>query len=464
MEGNLQHQSGDGRSKDMNLFYLTWPIFLEIFLFMLMGIADTFMLAAISDDAVSGVGAANQFIHIAILILEVIGNGASIVVAQYLGSKKLIEAARISAHAITLNLVAGLIVSSVFLLFNGLMLQALNLHGEILDYATSYLAIVGGGIFLQALINSMAAIVRVNGFTKEAMFVSFGMNVVHIACNYILIFGKLGFPALGVEGAAISSVFSRFLAFLVFLWLLYRVTEVRIRISYYYKLSKEYVGKILKIGIPSALEQVMYQSCQIIFLFYVTFLGAESMAARQYANNISQFIYMFAFAIGLGTCIIIGRLIGAGRQDDAYRRVLKSAKYAISVTMVMVVLVMLFREQLMSMFTGDPEVIRLGAQVLLMSIVLETGRTFNIIFVNSLRASGDAKYPLKVGVFTMVLMSLSLGYLFVFVLDMGLVGVWLAIASDEWARAVIMYLRWRSRKWERYALVKPDAASASAAH
>jgi Na+-driven multidrug efflux pump len=102
--------------------------------------------------------------------------------------------------------------------------------------------------------------------------------------------------------------------------------------------------------------------------------------------------------------------------------------------------------------------------VLLMSIVLETGRTFNIIFVNSLRASGDAKYPLKVGVFTMVLMSLSLGYLFVFVLDMGLVGVWLAIASDEWARAVIMYLRWRSRKWERYALVKPDAASASAAH
>lgn len=464
MELEAAEKGGAGRPKQMNLFFLTWPIFLEMFLFMLMGIADTFMLAAISDNAVSGVGAANQFIHIAILVLEVIGNGASIVVAQYIGSKKLLEAAKISAHAITLNFIAGLIVSFVFLAFNGIMLQMLNLQGDILEYAKSYLAIVGGGIFLQALINSLSAIVRVNGFTREAMFVSLGMNIIHITCNYVLIFGKLGFPALGVEGAAISSVFSRFVALLVFLWLLYRVTEVRIQLAYYIKLSKEYVGKILKIGIPSALEQVMYQSCQIVFLFYVTFLGAESMAARQYANNISQFIYIFAFAIGLGTCIIIGRMIGAGRMDDAYRRVITSAKWSICMTLVMVALVMIFREQLMNMFTGDPEVVRLGANVLLLSIVLETGRTFNIIFVNSLRAAGDAKFPLWVGIFTMVLMSLSLGYLFVFVLDMGLAGIWLAIASDEWARAVIMYLRWRSRKWERHSLVKPDTVQTAAVH
>ncbi|QAY67640.1 MATE family efflux transporter [Paenibacillus protaetiae] len=448
----------------MNLFKLTWPIFLELFLFMLMGIADTFMLSAISDDAVSGVGASNQYIFIAILILEVIGNGASIVVAQYIGSKKMVEASKISAHAITMNLIAGLMVSAAFLLFNGFMLKTLHLQGDILDYAQSYLVIVGGGIFLQALINSMAAIVRVHGFTKEAMYVSMGMNVIHIACNYVLIFGKLGFPELGVQGAAISSVFSRLCALLVFLWLLYRVMEVRIRLQYYVRLSREYMGKILKIGIPSALEQVMYQGCQMIFLYYTTYLGHEAMAAKQYAGNISQFIYLFAFAIGLGTCIIIGRQIGAGQQDAAYKRVLDSVKWAISVTLVMIVLIILFREQLMNLFTSNPEVVRIGANVLLLSIVLETGRTFNIIFVNSLRAAGDAKFPLWVGFFTMVLMSLSLGYLFVFVFHMGLAGIWLAIASDEWARAVIMYLRWRSRKWEKHALVKHDSPAAAAVH
>lgn len=97
-----------------SLFHLTWPIFLEVFLFMLMGLADTFMLSALSDNAVSGVGAANQYIHIAILILEVVGNGAAIVVSQYLGSKRYLEATKISALAVTMNVIVGLIMSVIF--------------------------------------------------------------------------------------------------------------------------------------------------------------------------------------------------------------------------------------------------------------------------------------------------------------------------------------------------------------
>jgi len=444
------------KDKDFNLFYLTWPIFLELFLFMLMGIVDTLMLSEISDNAVSGVGAANQFLHIAILILEVIGNGASIVIAQYIGSRRFVEASRISALAVTLNLIVGLIISIGFITMGQHLLTTLNLQGEILDNAQKYLNIVGGGIFLQAIINSLAAIIRVHGYTKQAMYVSLGMNIVHIIANYALIFGHFGMPALGVEGAAISSVLSRGLAIMVFFWLLYRIIAVRIEFKHYFSLSKAYISKILSVGIPAALEQVMYQTCQIVFLFYITFLGEASMAAKQYAGNISMFIYLFAFAIGIGTSIIVGRFIGAGRQDDAYRRVWKSVISASIATLVMVVVVIVFRFPLMSMFTDNQEIIKLGANVLLLSIVLETGRTINIILVNSLRASGDAKFPLWVGMFTMVGMSLPLGYWFVFHLDLGLAGIWLAIAADEWARAVIMSIRWKSRKWEKHALVNPS--------
>jgi putative MATE family efflux protein len=453
-----------GQGKDLKLFYLTWPIFLEISLFMMMGIADTFMLSAISDNAVSGVGASNQYLHIVLLLLEVIGNGASIVVAQYIGSKKFFEAAKISALAVTLNLLVGIVLSVGFVMFNGYLLQSLNLQGEVLEFAKSYLRIVGGAIFLQAIINSLAAIIRVHGFTKEAMFVSLGMNVIHIIGNYALIFGNFGMPALGVEGAAISTVVSRLIAVFVFFWMMYRIMAVKIAIRYYFTLSKEYIGKILKIGIPSALEQVMYQCCQLVFVFYTTYLGEAALAAKQYASNISMLIYLFAFAVGMGTAIMVGRLVGAGRSNDAYTRVWMSVRSASIGTLVVVVVVMLFRHQLVGLFTDDAEVLRLGAQVLLYSLILETGRTINIVIVNSLRASGDAKYPLYVGMFTMVGMSLPLGYLFVFHMGMGLPGIWLAIAADEWIRAVIFYFRWRSRAWERHALVRPTDAPPVSGH
>ena len=144
---------------------------------------------------------ANQYLHIAILVLEVIGNGAAIVVSQYLGSKRFMEASKISALAVTLNLIVGLVISAGFLLFSKHMMLAMNLQGDVLTYAQNYLSIVGGAIFLQAIINSLAAIIRVHGFTKQAMFISLGMNMIHIAGNYVLIFGKFGFLSSVYKGS-----------------------------------------------------------------------------------------------------------------------------------------------------------------------------------------------------------------------------------------------------------------------
>lgn len=455
-----QPGSATSGSNQLNIVHLTWPIFLELFLFMLMGSVDTFMLSSVSDNAVSGVGASNQILSIAILILEVIGHGAAIVVAQYIGSKKLLEAARVTGTAITLNLIVGLILSVIFLVFGTHMLQLLNVQGEILVYAKSYMSIVGGAIFLQALINALAATIRTYGFTKETMYISVFMNVIHVVGNYILIFGHFGAPALGVEGAAISTVGSRFISLLIFFWLLYRVTPVRIQIEHYLKLSKDYIVKILQIGIPSAMESIMYQCCQLVFTLYVTYLGAEAMATRQYAVNISSYIYLFSMAVGMGTAIIVGRLVGARQPDSAYTRVLTSVKWALVVTLAIDALVILFRVPLMGIFTTNEEIIRLGAQVLLLSIILESGRTTNIVIINSLRAAGDARFPVYMGILSMVCMSLPLGYLLVFQLDMGLAGIWLAIAADEWTRAIIMYFRWKSRLWEKHALVEPDKEEA----
>lgn len=451
------------------MFLLTWPIFLELFLFMLMGSADTLMLSAVSDRVVSAVGVANQFIFIAILLLEVIGNGAAIVVSQYIGSRQPADASKIAAISITLGLLVGALISAAFLLFGLPLLKAANLQGDLLQNAHTYLIIVGGGLLLQAVINTISAIIRSYGFTRESMFVSLGMNILHVVGNYALIFGHWGFPELGVQGAAVSTVFSRGIALAAFFWMLYRVMEVRIRIKDYAAMSKVYIGKILKIGIPSAFESVIYHCCQSVFLYFVTFLGASALASRQYAMNISMYVFLFSTAIGMGTAIITGRLVGAGRTDKAYGRVWRSLVWGLGFTVLIDVLAILFREPLVRLFTKDPEIIRLTSQIIVCSILLETGRTFNIVLINSLRAAGDAKFTVYMGLISMVGMSLPLGYLLAFHLHLGLVGIWLAIAADEWTRGVIMFFRWKSRAWEGKALVdrRPapkDAATAPTAH
>jgi len=447
--GSSQEPSGLG------LFQLTWPLFLEFLLFMLMGTADTLMLSGISDDAVSAVGVVNQYMFISILIMEVVSNGASIVVAQYIGARRLREASRIAALSITLNLMLGVAVSTFMLVFGDAILRRMNLQGQVLEKARTYMGIVGGFLFLQALINVFSSLIRTYGFTKQSMYVSLGMNVVHILGNYLLIFGHLGAPELGVAGAAISTVVSRGLALGVFVWMLYRVMEVRMAPRDLVTFSKEYVGKVLTVGVPSALEQITYHACQTVFLYYVTFLGSVALASRQYAMAISHYIFLFSLAIGIGTSIIVGRLVGAERKEEAYRRVVKSLKWSVAMTLLIDVVAILLREPLVGLFTRNPDIITLTAQVMVLSLLLESGRSFNLVLVNALRAAGDARFTVFMGFLSMVCMSLPLGYFLVFKLNLGLGGVWLAVAADEWTRGLVYWSRWRSRAWEKKSLVTP---------
>ncbi|HZG78435.1 MAG TPA: MATE family efflux transporter [Paenibacillus sp.] len=463
MAGAAEATAGSpGQRKDLNLFVLTWPIFLEISLFMMMGTADTIMLSAVSDDAVSAVGVANQLIFIAILIMEVVANGAALVVAQYIGARRPDEAAKIAGVAMTVNLGLGLAVSAAFLAFGDGLLRAANLHGAILEDAQAYLGIVGGWLVLQALINTMSSLVRTYGFTRESMFVTLGMNVLHVALNYALIFGNWGAPELGVTGAAVSTVVSRGVAVLVFVWLLYRVMEVRIRLRDYVTMKKAYIMAVLKLGIPSGLEQVTYHACQSVFLYYVTFLGAAELASRQYAMNITSYIFLFCAALGMGTAIIVGRLVGAGRQEDAYGRVWRSLKWGLVMTMLVCAVVVSFRGSIAELFTDDAAILSLVSQVILVSLLIEPGRCFNLILINALRAAGDAKITVYMGFVSMVGISLPLGYYLTFEAGLGLVGVFLAIAADEWIRGIAMWFRWRSRAWEGKALVAPSEAGEAA--
>lgn len=385
----------------LSLFAVTWPIFIDSVLRMLLGTVDVFMLSRISDTATGAVGLANEIIYFCILMFGFVGIGTSVAVSQYIGARREKESSRISALAISINLIFGIIVSILLIGFGEPLMRLMHLSPEQIGIASRYLKIIGGFIWIEALSYAISSVIRSNGHTKSVMFVTLGVNVIHMTGNYLLIFGHFGFPEWGVTGAAISTIVSRLLGIVVLIAILYRRIPSPIRPKDYVTWNGSYVKQIMSVGLPAAGEHLSWQSQYLMVVSFVNMIGVTALNTHVYVMNISNYFMALAAAIGMGTEIIVGQLVGAGEMSAAYRRLMKSLKISFVLTLAIVGIASIFRHELIGMFTKDPDIIAVGASIFLLSIVLEPGRTFNTVVINSLRAAGDARFPVMMGVLSM---------------------------------------------------------------
>lgn len=440
--------------KKLNIFSLTWPIFIEIFLHMLLGNADTLMLSKFSDDAVAAVGVTNQILWITIIMFGIISTGTTILVSQYLGAKNQEKALQTVTISLALNFVFGVLFSAIVFIFAPYLLRLMNLPQKLIFDGVRYLRIVGGFSFLQAVIMTMIAALRSYGFMKDSMNVTIGMNILNIIGNALFIFGVMGVPQLGVTGVAISTSVSRVIGVIVLLIIIYKRTGVKLSIKPLIPFPKRILKDLLKIGIPTAGEQMAYQTSQLVITYFITLLGGYSLTTKVYVQNLSMFVFLFALAVAQGNQILIGHLIGANKTEEAYIRCLKSLKAAFLVSAGMALIFALNSKFLLQLFTQNKEIIAVGSSVMLVVFILEPGRTFNLVVINALRAAGDVKFPVYMGMISMWGVSITLSYLLAIHLGLGLVGMWIAFAVDEWLRGLIMLWRWRSYKWCGMSFVK----------
>ena len=447
-------KSANKSTTPLSLLTITWPIFVELFLQVIMGSTDTIMLSHISDDAVAAVGVANQLIFLCILIFTFVSSGTAVVLSQYLGAGLKSEVRTVTAISITLNLAIGLVISLLMIIFRKELLSLFHLPEHITGLGEQYLAIVGGTVFLQAVLITVSSILRANGYTRDAMMVSITMNVIHLIGNAILIYGLLGFPEMGVVGVSISTAISRAIALALILKLLYDRIPINLKLRDYITIDGIQIKRIMKIGVPAAGEQICFNLSQLAITAIIALLGAASLTTRVYTQNIMSFILVFGLAMGQGTQILIGYKAGARDFDGAYHQLLKSLRYSLIMTVAIAIVVALFREPLMSFFTKDQEIVSLGGILLLLCLILEPGRTFNLVVINSLRATGDANISLIMGFISMWGISVPLAYFLGIHLGFGLPGIWIAFIVDEWFRGITMYFRWRSRVWEKKVLVQ----------
>lgn len=437
--------------RKLGLFAITWPILIEQLSHILPGIIDTFMVSHLGDAAVAGLAVANQIVVFFIILFSFVGVGCSVVITHYLGANDQPGAERVASTAVGVNFWLGVLVSLLIYAFSTEMLGLLHLPPGLMPYAQPFLALMGGTLFLEALNIAFGSVLRAHGYTRDAMVITLLMNVLNIGLNFLLIFGMFGFPKLGVVGAALSTVISRALACIAFAWLAQRRTRLRLRIASFWRFSREYLAKILHIGVPAAGENLSWWLSFMVITYFVGQMGESALATFSYTMQLAMLMMMLGISIGIGTEIMIGHMIGAGEFDAAYRQLLRSLRLGLVVTIATTCVVALFAPQLLRTFTANDTIITGGVFLLRMGLLLEPGRTFNLIVINSLRATGDARFPVLMGACSMWGLAVPLAWFLVLHLGWGLPGVWVAFTVDEWVRGIMMYLRWKSRSWEKHA-------------
>ncbi|KMT65978.1 MATE family efflux transporter [Catenovulum maritimum] len=440
-------------SQKQSIFSLTWPLFIDFALHFLTGAINTFMISHVSYQGVAALAVGNQVFHLAITLFSFVTIGASVVITQYLGAKNKEAAQSVVYSSIGFNVCLGAVAAFGIIAGAGTILTLMNLPSELLADGKMYLQIIGLCLLPEAVAMCLAAAMRAHGFTLQAMWVTLVMNLITFVGNLFLLYGWFGIPQMGVAGVAISTAVGRVIGMAIMAALFVKYTGIHLYWSAIVKPQKYYLQKVFKIGLPAAGENVSWMLQFMVVTAFVGLMGDKALAAQSLYFQTCMFILLFGLSIGIANEIIVGHLVGAKDYQAAESQMYRSLKIGFIVTSIVAAFAAIFGTDLVVLFTQDAEIIVMVSQLFMITLFMEPGRTFNLVVINALRASGDAHYPFYVGLCSMWCIAVPCAYLFGIVLDYGLVGVWLALAIDEWTRGLAMLWRWRTGRWKTKSLV-----------
>lgn len=411
------------------------------------------MVTRVSLHLVGAMGAGNQVMDLFMTIFSFLSVGCSIVVAQALGAKNSRLAKKIIHASLSFNALLG-IVSAIFIYFFGYeILELLQVPKELQEQSFIYLHMLGVALVFDGVGMVLAAILRVYGLATQVMLVSLLMNVITLFGNAIALFGWFGLPNYGLYGVAISTIVGRFVGVLVLAFLLVKFANIKIYIKRLFSLDFAVLSKILSVGLPSAGENLLWMAQYMVAFGFVSSMGEASLSVQTIYFQISLLIMLCGASISVANEVIVGHLVGAMKFNEAYKMAFRALWWGLFATIIVVLVAYFGRFEIMDELNLSDELKSVMLPLFTLSIVLETGRTFNIVMVNALRASGDAKFPLLTGFIFMWGLSLPLGYFLGIYLGWGILGVWIGFTADEWVRGLVNTLRWKSRKWQSKRLV-----------
>ena len=431
------------------LLQLFIPISLETLCFMLTGMVDTMMLSSVGDAAVGAVGTANTYISVFIIMFNIISSGMMAVMTQYIGANKPGIAYQAKQIGAIFNAILGILLSVFLFFFSGKVLELVGVAPMLMNYAKTYLEIVGGFCFLNALIPIFSSYLRAFGFSKHPLYATMTGNILNLVLNAFFLFVM----KWGVAGVAIATVISRIVNLLINII----CSRILIKTDMYTERMKTFdiFKQIIRIGLPSAFETALYNIALTLTIRFLNQMDANGLnvTARAYAMQIANFSFCVGVSLAQANAILTGWHVGAKEYDKCDKQTKKAAIIGIIVATILESLFAIFSAQIMRLFSDDPEMVRLVGILLTIDIVLEIGRVSNLVFGQALKTSGDAVFPTVIAAIFMYLCMVLGTYVFGIRLGLLAVGAYIAMASDECVRAIFMFARWQSGKWRKKGLV-----------
>jgi len=325
------------------------------------------------------------------------------------------------------------------------LLTLVQTDASLMQDSKTYFQVIGYSFIFLAFSAVSAGALRSYGYAKYITIVAICGNVLNIFANYVFINGYLGFPRLGVFGAAISTFSIRGLTMITYLIIL--MILVKFKLSDL-KLDRESNRNILRIGLPSAAESFSYTVMQIIILSMINSLGPDFTTAKTYMNIILTYIYIFSLSFATANAVMTGYYIGERNYDKAHKETIKTVLRSFITVLLVTLLVNLSSGLIIKLFTQNEVIVRTVRTILWIALFLEFGRSINMITLQALRSAGDTTYPLVIAVMSMMGIAVPVAYLLGIHWGFGLFGIYIAYTLDELIRACFAVFRWLSRKWE----------------
>lgn len=427
---------------------LAWPIILENLFQTALSTADMIMVSRLGASAIAGVGTAAQLLWVLQSAFGAVTTGTTVLVARFIGAQRQQDANTVVKQSI----LVGVFLSGLFALVGTFFAEGLiNLTGaeaKVLHLGAVYLRIVLQQSLFLLLMFVLSGALRGAGDTRTPMIVTGGINLVNVAVAYLLIFGKLGLPAMGVAGAAWGATLARAVGSAVLFAVLLRgQTVIGIGGRAGWKPDGSLIRRILKIGLPSMAEQFLMSGGMLLYGIIALSLGTLVYAVHRITFQIISISFMPGMGFAMAATAIVGQYLGAQKPDLAAR----ASGYAVRMAMLwmtgMGLAAALGGSWVMRLFTPDPQMIQLGAQALVIIALSQPFQAVGQVLAGSLRGAGDTRFPMVATFAGIWLIRLPLGYLFGPILGWGLSGIYIANVLDSAARALATGLRYRSGSW-----------------
>lgn len=428
---------------------LAIPIAMQNLISSSLNMVDTVMIGGLGEQQIAAVGLANQIFFLLALILFGISSGSAIFTAQFWGKKDILNIRKVLGISLLTGVSVSLIFSLAAFFIPEFLLSIFTKDNNVIDMGSKYLRVISVSYVITAISYCYAFASRSIGSAKMPMFVSGLSLIVNTILNYLLIYGKFGFPDMGVEGAALATVIARIIELLAMLYMIYsRESVLAGKLSEMFSFNTDFAIRIFKTSIPVILNESIWSLGMVVYSIAYARIGTAAITSVQISNTIQNVFMVVSMGLGNACAIMIGNRIGANENDKAIRYASMFSIMGVVSGIFLGIALLSVSPFILPLFKITPQVYDTTLKILLVLSIFFGIRMYNaILIVGILRSGGDTKFSLFLELASIWLVGVPLAFIGAFVWKLPVYWVVALVSLEEIIKALIGVPRVISKRW-----------------